>query len=151
MALFERILVPVDFSPHSEKAVEAALDVARALGAEVQLLHVYGIPIGVAAPGIYDTALPMNVLNDLRDSAAKALDEWVGRFGDRGVKVSALLREGVPARTILDTAQEIGAGLIVMGTRGLSGLKHVLLGSVAERTIRHATCPVLAVPKESQP
>jgi nucleotide-binding universal stress UspA family protein len=150
MAPFKSILVPVDFSPHSERAVEVAMEMAAAMGAEVHLLHVYGIPVGVAGPGIYDTALPVGVLTDLRDSAAKALEELVARFGERGVKVSGLVREGVPAGTIVDTAEEVGSDLIVMGTRGLSGLKHVLLGSVAERTLRSASCPVLAVPREDE-
>lgn len=148
MALFESILVPVDFSPQSDRAAEVALEVATAIGAEIHLLHVYGIPVGIAGPGIYDTALPVTVMTDLRDSAAKALEERVARLGAGGVKVSGLVREGVPAQSIVEVAEELGAGLIVMGTRGLSGLKHVLLGSVAERTIRQAACPVLTVPGE---
>lgn len=150
MALFESILVPVDFSPHSAHAADVALSLATALGAEIHLLHVYGIPVGVAGPGIYDTALPADVLIKLRDSAAQALDAEVGRLGGSGVKVTALVREGVPAASICESAEELGADLIVMGTRGLSGLKHVLLGSVAERTLRHAPCPVLAVPQEDE-
>lgn len=148
MALFESILVPVDFSSQSDRAVDVAVDVAKAMNAEIHLLHVYGIPVGIAGPGIYDTALPVTVMTDLRDSAAKALEDRVARLAATGVKVSGVVREGIPAQAIVEVADEVGAGLIVMGTRGLSGLKHVLLGSVAERTIRQAPCPVLTVPDE---
>lgn len=150
MALFESILVPVDFSPHSDRAAEVALDIAETLGAEVHLLHVYGIPIGVAGLGIFDAARSASVLTDLRDGAAGALEGAVARLEDRGVKVTGFVREGVPAHTIVETAGELGADLIVMGTRGLLGLKHVLLGSVAERTLRRASCPVLVVPREDE-
>jgi len=150
MALFESILVPIDFSPQSDRAADVAVELAKEMGAEIHLLHVYGVPVGVAGPGIYDTALPVTVMADLRDSAAKALEERVARLAAAGVKVSGLVREGIPAQSIIEVAEEVGAGLIVMGTRGLSGLKHVLLGSVAERTIRHTSCPVLTVPDEEE-
>jgi nucleotide-binding universal stress UspA family protein len=137
------ILVPVDFSSHSEKAVETAVEFAKAFGAEVHLLHAYSLPVGVVGP--YDYQIPANILTDMRESAKKRVDEEVGKLADSGVPASGVITEGLPTQAILDTAEQLGADLIVMGTRGLTGLKHVVLGSVAERTIRQAACPVLTV------
>ena len=137
------ILVPVDFSSHSEKAMETAVEFAKAFGAEVHLLHAYSLPVGVVGP--YDYQIPANILTDMRESAKKRVDEEVSKLADSGVPASGVITEGLPTQAILDTAEQLGADLIVMGTRGLTGLKHVVLGSVAERTIRQATCPVLTV------
>lgn len=137
------ILVPVDFSPHSEKALGTAIDFARALEAEIHLLHAYSLPVGVVGP--YDYQIPANILSELRDSAGRRVDQEVKKVKEAGVEAHGLITEGVPTQSILETAEQIGADLIVMGTRGLTGLKHVVLGSVAERTIRNAPCPVLTV------
>jgi nucleotide-binding universal stress UspA family protein len=140
---FEKILVPVDFSPHSDKAVEAAVELAKAFGGEVHLIHAYSMPVAMVGP--YDYQIPANILGDLRDSAARRVDQEAKKLADAGVKANALIAEGVPTQVIADAAEQIGADLIVMGTRGLTGLKHAVLGSVTERTIRHAPCPVLTV------
>ncbi len=137
------ILVPIDFSSHSEKAMETAVEFAKAFGAEVHLLHAYSLPVGVVGP--YDYQIPANILTDMRESAKKRVDEEVSKLADSGVPAKGVITEGLPTQAILDTAEQLGADLIVMGTRGLTGLKHVVLGSVAERTIRQATCPVLTV------
>ncbi len=139
----QKILVPMDFSAHSGKAVETAVEFAKAFSAELHLLHAYSLPVGVVGP--YDYQIPANVLGEMRDSAARRVDEEVKKLKDQGVDASGMITEGVPTQAIVDAAEQIGANLIVMGTRGLTGLKHVVLGSVAERTIRHAPCPVLTV------
>ena len=139
----QKILVPVDFSSHSTKAMETAVEFAKAFSAEVHLLHAYSLPVGVVGP--YDYQIPANIIGEMRDSAARRIDEEVKKVSDLGVTASGMITEGVPAQAIVDAAEQIGADLIVMGTRGLTGLKHVVLGSVAERTIRHASCAVLTV------
>jgi universal stress protein A len=139
----QTILVPVDFSGHSEKAIETAVEFAKAFSAEVHLLHAYSLPVGVVGP--YDYQIPANVLGEMRESAARRVDEEVKKVQNQGVEASGMITEGVPTQAIVDAAEQIGANLIVMGTRGLTGLKHVVLGSVAERTIRHAPCPVLTI------
>jgi nucleotide-binding universal stress UspA family protein len=139
----KKILVPVDFSKHSAKAAQVGLEFAKAFGAEVQVLHAYSLPVGVVGP--YDYQIPANILAEMRESAARRVDQEVKKLSGAGVQVSGVITEGVPTQAIVEAAERIGADLIVMGTRGLTGLKHVVLGSVAERTIRHAPCPVLTV------
>jgi nucleotide-binding universal stress UspA family protein len=144
MTQIQTILVPVDFSDHSAKALDLAADVAKAFGgATVHLLHCYQIqPVGVSPYGI---VLPESLDRDIRDAASRQLDDWREKVTARGLKAEVHLSSMFPSVAIEETAAEIGADLIVMGTRGLSGIKHVLLGSVAERTLRVAPCPVLTV------
>jgi nucleotide-binding universal stress UspA family protein len=144
MTQIQNILVPVDFSDHSAKAIEMAVDVARAFGgATLHLLHCYQIqPVGVSPYGI---VVPEAFDRDIRDAASQKLGEWREKVAADGVDVRAHLSSLLPSLAIQDAIGEVGADLVVMGTRGLSGIKHVLLGSVAERTLRTATCPVLTV------
>ena len=93
----------------------------------------------------YGEVLPANFAVDLRAAAVAKLDQLRTKVAGRGVETHVHLREAPPSVAICDVAAELGVDLIVMGTRGLSGLKHVLLGSVAERTVRNAPCPVLTI------
>jgi len=140
---FRKILVPVDFSEHSEKAVEMARELARAFDAKLLLLHCYQVNPGAVSP--YGIVLPEGFDREVREAAARRLEEWRDKAGADGVDAEARLSSTFPSMGIADMATEEKADLIVMGTRGLSGLKHVLLGSVAERTLRTAPCPVLTV------
>jgi len=141
MPLFRKILVPVDFSPHSDKAVELAVDVARKFGARLDLLHAYHLPIGVE----YDYSLPPELLPAVREAAIRKLDEAVAKLSGEGLEVGGEVTEGHPSEVILEAARRLEADLIVMGTHGRTGLQHVVLGSVAERTLQHARCSVLTV------
>ena len=143
MAGFRKILVPVDFSEHSARAIEVAIDLAKAFDGSIQLLHCYQIQPAAATP--YGIVLPESFDREIREAAARQLDERLQKVKAAGVEGEASLSAMFPSLAIAETASEIGADLIVMGTRGLSGLKHVLLGSVAERTLRSAPCPVLTV------
>jgi len=144
MTKIQKILVPVDFSEHSAKALEMAADLAKAFdGATVHLLHCYQVqPVGVSPYGI---VLPETFDRDIREAASSQLEKWREKIEAKGVQAEAHLSSMFPSVAISDTAEQLGADLIVMGTRGLSGIKHVLLGSVAERTLRIASCPVLTV------
>ena len=144
MAQIRTILVPVDFSDHSSHALDMALDVAKAFGgARVHLLHCYQVqPVGVSPYGI---VMPESFDRDIREAASRQLEAWRQRAAAGGAEVEVHLSSMFPSIAIAETAGEVGADLIVMGTRGLSGIKHVLLGSVAERTLRTAPCPVLTV------
>lgn len=143
MADFKKILVPIDFSEHSALALETAVTIAKAFGGKIRLLHCYQIQPGGVSP--YGIALPSNYYSDIRAAAAKQLEQWQQRVAPDGVEVEATLMAEFPSHAIALTAEEMGADLIVMGTRGLSGIKHVMLGSVAERTVRIAPCPVLTI------
>lgn len=139
-----KILVPVDFSEHSQRALDEAVGLAKKFGAELHLVHCYQVyPAGGVAP--YDVVLPESVERTIQEAARALLAEWAEKAAGQGVRVQRHLSASAPSSGIADLAEALGVDLIVIGTRGLSGLKHVLLGSVAERTIRSAPCPVLTV------
>ena len=143
MISVHKILVPVDFSEHSAKAFEVAIDLAKALDAEIHLLHCYQInPTGVSPYGI---VLPESYDAELRSAASAGLDSWVEKALAASVRTEAHLVALAPSLGIAETADQIEPDLIVMGTRGLAGIRHVMLGSTAERTVRTAHCPVLTV------
>jgi len=148
MVEFRKILVPVDFSSHSQQALEEAISLAKVFGSEVHLLHCYQIHPAAVSP--YGIVIPENFEHDVRMAALRRLGEWREMVAGAGCKVQEHVSAHFPTEEIAAVAEKIGADLIVMGTRGLSGIKHVLLGSVAERTIRAAPCPVLTVKRPSE-
>jgi nucleotide-binding universal stress UspA family protein len=138
-----KILVPVDFSDHSQRALDEAIWLAKAFDAQLHLLHCYQIhPVPVAPYGI---AVPETFEHDVRMAALQRLAEWREKVAAQGVAVQEHITAQFPGAEIAAMADRLGVDLIVMGTRGLTGLKHVMLGSVAERTIRIARCSVLTV------
>ena len=139
----KKILVPVDFSDHAAKALDTAIDLARTFDASVHLMHSYPIQMSGLTP--YGVDFPASLERDWRLAAQNQLDTWAEKVSATGVEVSLSLTPLIASEGIARTAADVGADLIVMGTRGLSGIKHVLLGSVAERTLRIAPCPVLTV------
>ena len=145
MIEIKTILVPIDFSDHSEKAVATAVELAKTLGASLHLTHVLHYPVQVASAGI---AMPQDLWTQVREAATRKLETASQGVSAEGIAVETHLTEGPNAQSIVELADKIGADLIVMGTRGLSGLKHVMLGSVAERTVRLASCPVMTVKAE---
>jgi nucleotide-binding universal stress UspA family protein len=150
MAHFKEILIPVDFSDHSTAALESAIELARAFDSRLHLLHCYQIQPGGISP--YGIAIPSSYSAEVRDAASQQLAAWQEERIPAGISVDVSIVSEVPSEAIVGTAKKIGADLIVMGTRGLSGFKHVMLGSVAERTVRLAPCPVMTVhAPESKP
>jgi len=145
MLTIRRILVPVDFSEHSERALEQAIELAKTIGAEVHLLHCYQLfPAGAVATS-YDVVVPESYERAVRESATTSLSRWREKASAQGIRAEQHVRADIPSHGIIALAEELPADLIVMGTRGLTGFKHALLGSVAERTVRFAPCPVLTV------
>jgi len=140
---FRSILVPIDFSDHADAALGSALDLAKDSDATLHLVHAYEIPLGTIPP--YGIEVPQSVVTEVRDAAARRLEKAAQRVRDRGGRCETHLVHATPASGIVEAAETLRADLIVMGTRGLTGVKHVLLGSVAERTVRAAPCPVLTV------
>ena len=96
----------------------------------------------------YGVVLPASFDREVREAAAKRLEQWREKAAADGVEADGRLTATFPSMGIVETAREEKVDLIVMGTRGLSGIKHVLLGSVAERTLRTAPCPVLTVKED---
>ena len=116
------------------RAVERGEELARRLGAELVLLHVAGVPVAGS-----------RTATSAHAGAERELEATVEEVVHHGVKARSLLREGAPDEEIIAAAAAERASLIVVGTHGRTGLAHVLLGSVAERVVRAAPCPVLTV------
>jgi len=148
MQAVRKILVPVDFSEPSRVALEHAAVWAVPFGAKIDVLHVWQAPAFVPLPSLPEASPADATLIELvRKAAAQALDRFVAEVTKQGVPVREVLSEpGSPAHTIVDVAKKGGYDLLVLGTHGHTGLAHALIGSVAERVVRHASCPVLTVP-----
>ncbi len=144
MSALAKVLLAHDFSQPAGAALAAALEVAQAFGAEVHVVHVLPRRLELLSP--YELKLPEPLIREFQQEAHRKLEPILAELRAAGLRGESHLREGDPARRIADEAERLGADLIVMGTRGHTGLKHLLLGSVAERTHRIAPCPVLSVP-----
>ncbi len=138
---FDSILVPLDFSDPTDAILSAALRVASP-EAKVTMLHVveYLPAVTESTLGIYPHRKDIEKIKKL---SAEKLETLSGHYPDRDLEV--LVLEGRPATTILDAAAELAPELVVMGTHGRSRLDHLLIGSVAERVVRKASCNVLLV------
>jgi universal stress protein A len=143
MAKLRRIVCAVDFSETSVAATEYAIELAIALRAKVRLLHVVQSPAYALADG--EIVGGRDVAVELGEELRGELERLGKKYAGRGAKIDTQLVEGVPYAEIVRIAKELPADLIVMGTHGRGGLSHLLLGSVAERVVRTAECPVLTV------
>lgn len=149
MSMIKKILVPTDFSPCSAPAEDAAEELARKLGAALSVLHVIDdTPYLLNDVGGY---IPAQELAYAEETAHATLSKRVEQLKQAGCTASSSVAHGSPAQGIVQAAQQLGAELIVMGTHGRRGFRHLLLGSVAERVARSATVPVLMVPGRSNP
>jgi len=142
----ETILVPTDFSEDARKALETASELAKLFDSRIILLHAYRVDIPMTAPSLGGAfVLPEGFYLQLRSHAALQVEELAKEASRGGVQVTGVAMEQSPTSAIIEQAEILPADLIVMGTRGLTGLKHVALGSVAERVVRLAPCHVLTV------
>ncbi len=140
----KRILVPVDFSPDSRNALQYAADLAAVFRAGIVTLHVVE-PVYVAEPYL-GVAPEVGILLDEQVRNAKAvLARLATDLKKKGQRIRTMVTAGPPALLIVDVAKDVRADLIVMGTHGRTGLAHLLIGSVAEKVVRTAQCPVLTV------
>jgi len=146
MSAVRRMLVPIDFSEPSRAAFEYAAELARRFEAEVHVLHVWEAPTFVAPGSAVGGSSATSISDIVRKGAERALDEFVTAAINRGRIVhSSRAEAGHPAHAIVDAAAAGRYDLIVLGTHGRTGLSRALIGSVAERVVRHAPCPVLTV------
>ena len=143
MIQVQRILVPLDFSRHADSILEWAAHLAKEHGSRLILLHAYHLPVEFQQlEGAY---LPQDFWASVKAEAEQNLRRYVEPLRAQGIDADIIVREGYPATVIEQEAIDQRADLIVIGTRGLSGLKHLLLGSIAERVVQKAPCPVLTV------
>lgn len=153
MPVLKKILCPVDFSGSSRKALDHALYLAKVADAQVDLIHVCNVPhyvrpdlmVWVESGG----ARPMSEI--AREQAQVEMSELVAHLDPESARrVSAQVYVGSPAASIIKFAEDHLVDLIVMGTHGRTGLEHLMLGSVAEKVVRRAPCPVLVVREENR-
>jgi nucleotide-binding universal stress UspA family protein len=147
MSIFPtKILLATDASEEAALAARTATDIADKTDSElhVVLVGLSAAYVGMGPPEIADIPAPRQ--QELNEETQRLLDAQVGRIkADGGTVAQAHLRIGRPDEQIVDSAEEIGAGLIVMGSRGLGGIRRLLMGSVSDSVVRHAHCPVLIV------
>ena len=150
-----KILLATDGSKEADLAARNATELANKTGSELHLVHVFGItpwyPTYPEGTGIDETELEDPELEEdfqriSEQRARELVDAEVEKIrSDGGTIAQAHLREGGAPQEIVGLAEEIGAGLIVMGSRGRGGLRRALMGSVSESVVRHAHCPVMVV------
>ena len=139
---FRRILVATDFAESAERALTCGVQLARRHGAELLLLHVY---MDVPAYPEITAGQVEAIYEEQRRWIEDALERRARAARSEGLLARALLRTGPAAATIAETATQEDIDLLVVGTHGRSGLDRLIVGSVAERVVRLATCPVLVV------
>ena len=143
MASFNRILLATDFSDTSACAVEHAILLARTFGANLHVLHVLESEIPVMMDGV--TYLPPNYFEEMEKMAAERLEEVIPRADRDKLSVTLVMRKGNPFLEVVRYARDQKMDLIVLGTHGRGAIAHVLMGSVAEKVVRKASCAVLTV------
>ncbi len=148
----QRILVPVDYSDRCRHALGYALNLAEKLKADVDVVHIWDRPayvpdtMVVGKPGTQ----PKSLADLIRENAETEMEEFLAKIRTpEGVTIYHHLGSGEPASAILATAKDSGADLIVIGTHGRTGVRHFLLGSVAEKLVRLSSVPVVIVPDDS--
>jgi nucleotide-binding universal stress UspA family protein len=142
---FTRILVPTDFSAPSNAALTLAKRMAAMSGASLHLLHVLDDSMTTAAAAVGVHAPTAELREKWLEGARTLLSTQLTPEEQASFRSTEVVMFGTPARTIVEHAKESGIDLIVMGTHGRGGVEHVLIGSVAERVVRSAVCPVLTV------
>jgi universal stress protein A len=144
----KRILVPTDFTDPSAEALASAIALGRLSQATIDLLHV-AYDTAYAVPPPIDVAVVPVDMTKMMERVANSLAAEAEEVRAAGLECDSATPIGRPENEIVARATATHADLIVMGTHGRSGLAHALLGSVAERVVRHTPCPVLIVPKRS--
>ena len=148
MPRLKKILVPVDYSDGSRVAMEYALFLAERFDAEIEVLHVAEIPLGEEEHTVVkpDTGEEEFLSELIMQQAVKAGTEFLAPFvRDATIPIERSLLKGRPGKVIVEAATDRGADLIVMGTHGRSGFERLIMGSVTERVLRSAPCPVVVV------
>lgn len=148
-AALTKIMVATDFSPTSKEALEYGRMLAERVGASLHLLHVCEQPAMAAA---WSEGYSMTI-TDLQEALKKVATDRIASLivPSWTVPVTTEVVCGLPAQMIVEVARARGVSLIVMGTHGYSGINHLLLGSIAERVVRTASCPVLTVRGAEEP
>jgi universal stress protein A len=142
MMELHHILAPTDFSEHSQQAIQYARELAQAFGATLVLVHVVELP-PYPIEGLPPSQLGGTLLEDLEQQATSDLAQVLAQEAE--VTVVRRVVVGIPYRRIVEVAADEKVDLIVMATHGRTGFSHLFMGSVAEKVVRAAPCPVLTI------
>lgn len=148
MKPIRRILAPVDFSDPSRAAARYAADLAKSLGGTLELLHVLDVVDYTIFDGAGYAPIPAN--NEIDKKIEEKLQEEAKAIGDGGPVVEHRMVRGLAYEAIVEAAKNSEADLVVIGTHGRTGFKHLLLGSVAEKVVRLCPVPVLTVKSDDK-
>lgn len=142
--LFTKILLAYDGSKAANKALGRAVELAKATpGATLDVIHAYNFPRFFVGEGI--APIPASLHKDIYDLAVQTTEEMREKIENSGVNGQVQMIQGPPAEVILEYAKQKGNDLIVIGSRGLGGIREFVLGSVSHNVVQHATVPVLVV------
>lgn len=147
MVQINRVLIPVDFSENSQRAVNYGLSIARTYGAKVYMMHVISQRI---VDAIHELSIKgykgdfVEIMKDVRRDREKEMKALAASF--EGIEIEFIIKEGKPGPEIVDIAKELNVDLIVIGHQGRSALGSILLGSVAQYVVNHTPCPILVIP-----
>ncbi len=139
--LAQHILVPTDFSEYADNALNYAIELAQAIEARLTILHAFylsALALEEVAPAVLDVTLEA-----MENHVQKQIQIALERIQRTGLKGESIIVDGTPVEAIIETAKNKGVDLIVIGTHGRTGLTHALIGSVAEKVVRLASCPVI--------
>jgi len=154
--MFRKILVPLDGSEHSLRALETAIQVARKFDGKITLIHVYSVTVAPMMMPEPTTLTPSGVpvvtpaeiskmVEAAREVGNRILKEGEQKVESENIQVETIINEGNTVQEIIKVAKEGTFDLIVMGVKGIGRLRELLVGSVSEGVIKHAPCPVLVV------
>ncbi len=142
--MISKILVPIDFSNYSKKALSYTVDFAKKFNAEIILVYVIEPMIYPADLSMGQMVIPQSEV-DLSQKSNKELTELAESVIGRELNHKVLVKTGKPFMEIIETAKDVDSDLIIMATHGHTGVEHLLFGSTAEKVVRKAPCPVLTL------
>ncbi|MFZ1076340.1 MAG: universal stress protein [Nitrosotalea sp.] len=137
--MFSNILVAVDGSESANKAFQRAIYLAQKCNSKLDLVHVVQCEVGG------DSANTFEIIEDLKDKAMKMLEEYRIEAAKSNTSMQITIMQGDPAKVIIELAKAKSYDLIIMGTRGRSSFQELLIGSVSQKVMHHANCPVMVV------
>ena len=146
----KKILVPTDFSPESIEALKFAVEIVDKSQGEILLIHVVDLP--VLSDPMLTTSLYIDdmIVKDSVEHAQKKFNKLTSKFNDKGIRFNTLVEYGNPTMAILSVAEEKKVDMVVMGTKGATGLKEIFIGSNTEKIVRGAKVPVISIPKAAR-
>jgi nucleotide-binding universal stress UspA family protein len=146
-----KILLATDGSEEASLATEAATELSKNTASEVHLAYVVPTPARLVYPHHYPKEVREDIVEQAKKEAGEFLDTQAEQIRSGGGSVSEVhLRTGRPDNEIVSLSEDLGVGLIVIGSRGLTGVRRALMGSVSDSVVRHAHCPVMVVRREAQ-